>query len=75
MQRSYRYVTVVALGVFVLALWSASLFGQKEETPQLYIHSTDADIGDVLEGKDIEYIFHVRNFGKGELQIISVKPG
>ena len=74
MQRSYRYVTLFALGVFVLALWSASLFGQKE-APQLHIYSTDADVGDVLEGKDIEYIFHIRNFGKGELQIISVKPG
>jgi len=75
MQRSYRYAALVVLGAFLLAAWSASLFGQKNEAPKLFVNNTTAEVGDILEGKDIEYIFHVRNHGKGELQIISVKPG
>ncbi|HER43225.1 MAG TPA: hypothetical protein ENO08_02050 [Candidatus Eisenbacteria bacterium] len=75
MHRSHRYAALVVLGAFLLAAWSAALFGQKDEAPKLFVNNTNVEVGDVLEGKDIEYIFHIRNHGKGELQIISVKPG
>jgi hypothetical protein len=75
MQQSSRYTALVVLGAFILAVWCASAFSQKNEAPKLFVNNTNAEVGEVLEGKDIEYIFHVRNHGKGELQIISVKPG
>lgn len=63
------------LGALLLAVWSASAFSQNNEVPKLFVNSTAAEIGEILEGKDIAYTFHVRNHGKAELQIISVKPG
>jgi hypothetical protein len=75
MARWFRYAAFVVLGAVLLATWSAAAFSQKNDAPKLFVNSTNADVGEVLEGKDIEYIFHVRNHGKGELQIISVKPG
>jgi hypothetical protein len=75
MTRWFRYAAFAVLGAVLLVAWSASAFSQKDEAPKLFVNNTTAEVGEVLEGKDIEYIFHVRNHGKGELQIISVKPG
>lgn len=75
MTRRFRYAALVVLGAFLLTAWSAAAFSKSNDAPKLFVNSTNADVGEVLEGKDIEYIFHVRNHGRGELQIISVKPG
>lgn len=75
MERRFKCVALIVLGAFLLAGLSASAFSQNNEAPKLFVNNTNADVGDVLEGKDIAYTFHVRNHGKAELQIISVKPG
>ncbi len=75
MARRFRYAAFIVLGAVLLATWSAAAFSQNNDAPKLFVNNTNAEVGEVLEGKDIEYIFHVRNHGKGELQIISVKPG
>jgi len=75
MERRFRYAALIVLGAFLLAAWSASAFSQKKEAPKLFVNNTNAEVGEILEGKDIEHIFHVRNHGKAELQIVSVKPG
>ena len=75
MERRFRYAALIVLGAVLLATWSAAAFSQNKEAPKLFVNSTNAEVGEVLEGKDIEYVFHVRNHGREELQIISVKPG
>ncbi len=75
MARRFRYAALIVLGAVLLATWSAAAFSQNNDAPKLFVNSTNAEVGEVLEGKDIEYVFHVRNHGRGELQIISVKPG
>ena len=75
MTRRFRYAAFIVLGTVLLAAWYAAAFSQSNDAPKLFVNSTNADVGEVLEGKDIEYVFHVRNHGRGELQIISVKPG
>lgn len=75
MERGYRFAALIVLGAFLLAAWSAAAFSQKNEVPKLFVNSTEAAVGEILEGKDIEFTFHIRNHGKAELQIISVKPG
>ena len=75
MERGYKVTAFIVLGAFVLAAWSAAAFSQNNEAPKLFVNSTTANVGEILEGKDIEYTFHIRNHGKAELQIVSVKPG
>jgi hypothetical protein len=75
MKRSVRCAALIVLGAFLLTVWSASAFSQKNELPKMFVNSTNVEVGEILEGKDIEYTFHLRNHGKAELQIISVKPG
>lgn len=75
MERRFKYTALIVLGAFLLAGWTASSFGQKNEAPKLFVNSTNVEVGEILEGKDIEYTFQIRNHGKAELQIISVKPG
>ena len=75
MKRRSRFAALVVLGAFLLAAWVTVASSKDNEAPKLFINSTNAEVGEVLEGKDIEYTFHIRNHGKAELQIISVKPG
>lgn len=75
MERRFRYATLIVLGAFLLTVWSTSAFSQKNETSKLFVNSTEVEVGETLEGKDIAYTFHLRNHGKAELEIISVKPG
>ena len=46
-----------------------------EKFPKIVIDNKAAQLGDVLESQDVEYVFKVKNAGDGELQIINVRPG
>jgi len=65
--------------VLILATCVASGgFAQGKPTanaPAVVIGNKTANIGDVLEGQDVLYTFKIKNAGKAELQILSVKPG
>lgn len=43
--------------------------------PRATIEKPEIDAGEVVKGKEIEATFLVRNDGKGELRLLSVKPG
>ena len=43
--------------------------------PQAVVVSEMFDAGDVVKGIKVEHAFVIRNTGKGELEILSAKPG
>jgi hypothetical protein len=61
-------VTAVLLGSLVAAL-------ADEPQPEIFIPKMRHDFGDVYEQESFEYTFVVRNKGKADLVIESVKPG
>jgi len=76
MSRSCK-VTIIFLAVLFAVTYAVSSFAGKDgkEFPKLYIHNKQANVRDVYEGADIAYSFTVKNFGEGELHILSVRPG
>jgi hypothetical protein len=77
MNRLAKLIVLAVLGAFIVAALSmpASSGEKKEKLPKLYIHNTTVDVGEFIEGKDIEYKFRIRNHGQAELTIINVRPG
>jgi hypothetical protein len=69
------------IGLLTLAVIGAFAFtslaqGQKTaKQPTATIAKTTVNLGDVIEGQDIEYTFDIKNGGDAELQILSVRPG
>jgi hypothetical protein len=61
-------VATVLLGSLAAAL-------ADEPQPEIYIPKMRHDFGDVYEQQTFEYSFVVRNKGKADLIIESVKPG
>jgi hypothetical protein len=77
MNRLAKLMALVALGAFIVLALSmpASSGEKKEQLPKLYIHNVAVELGEFIEGSDIDYSFSVRNHGLAELNIINVKPG
>jgi hypothetical protein len=77
MNRSAKLMALVVLGAFLAMALSMPALSQekKDKVPKLYIHKTTVEVGEFIEGKDIEYTFRVRNHGLAELNIVDVKPG
>ena len=46
-----------------------------DDQPQISLDSTSHNVGEVWEGEDIIHTFTVKNTGRGELKIKSVKAG
>lgn len=65
-------VSILALAAFLVLTSFASA---QQSGPKLMIRDKEPDLGEFLEGVDIEYAFTVRNMGSGELHILSVRPG
>ncbi|MBN1163764.1 MAG: hypothetical protein JXB45_04245 [Candidatus Krumholzibacteriota bacterium] len=76
--KSMRYpASLAALAVFLLVVLSAALLwgGGSTENPKFFVRKTTVNLGEFFEGKDIKYVFSIRNNGAGELHIINVRPG
>ena len=75
--KRHATVTAAALAmIFVAALLASSVLAdKKEEQPVFWVHKTLAEMGKYYEGADIAYTFKVRNNGRAELHINSVRPG
>jgi hypothetical protein len=70
-----KRTTVAFLTAVFLIMFLVSAYAGKEEVPKWRVSTQDANLGNFYEGKDIEYDFTVMNTGKGELHILSVRPG
>lgn len=77
MNRNARLAASVLLGILLMAFLAASVFGSEKgkELPKFHVFKKDVEVGESYEGIDVSYTFTVRNNGKGELQIINVRPG
>jgi hypothetical protein len=75
---SRNRVLMAVLAVAMVAAFGFAAYGQGKpvgKVPVLVIDKKVVNLGDVIEGQDIEYSFVLRNKGDAELQILSVRPG
>ncbi len=75
---SRNRILLAVLVVAVVAAFAFAAFGQGKpagKTPSLVIAQKTVNLGDVIEGVDIDYTFTLKNTGDAELQILSVRPG
>lgn len=72
-----RYAALVLLGAFLLAAIAmpAAAEEKSKDSAKFFTPKTAVELGEYIEGKDIEYTFIVRNHGLAELHINSVRPG
>ena len=75
MNRKRHIATALVAALLLLAFGSALVAGADEEPPVLSLQKKNVDLGEFMEGEDIEYTFVVGNTGKGELHIVNVRPG
>jgi len=77
MDARVRYVILVLLGAFLLAAIALPAVAEEKSknSPKFFTPKTAVELGEFIEGKDIEYTFVVRNHGLAELHINSVRPG
>jgi hypothetical protein len=74
-RRFLKWQIVFIVG-FILALYPIVVqAGTPEAKPVMEIPSSRYDAGSHWEGETVSHTFEVRNTGKGELRILSVKPG
>jgi len=79
---SRNILLLAVLAVAVIGLCALPAFAQGKQAakqagklPVATVQTKSVNLGDVIEGQDIEYAFTVKNTGSAELQIISVRPG
>ncbi|MCK4351729.1 MAG: hypothetical protein KAX13_12755 [Candidatus Krumholzibacteria bacterium] len=72
-----KYTVLILLGSFFLAAIALPAMADEKSKnfPKFFTHKTTVEVGEFIEGKDIEYTFVVRNHGLAELHINSVRPG
>ena len=72
-----KYVALILMGAFFLAAIALPAMADKKSKnfPKFFTPKTAVEVGEFIEGKDIEYTFLVRNHGLAELHINSVRPG
>jgi hypothetical protein len=76
MERRCGSVLALAVAVLLLSLLSSALYAQGgKDQPKFFVRDKTKDLGEFYEGKDINYVFKVRNNGATELHITNVKPG
>jgi len=74
--RRRHIATTLVTGLLLLVFLSVACLAKKDEKPpELYIEKPSVDLGEFMEGEDIEYTFTVSNRGEGELHILNVRPG
>lgn len=78
MRNHRRLVAAALVLLFVAGLFGVAVAQKAKPTgkaPKLLITTKTAQMGEVLEGQDIEYTFTIKNIGDAEAQILSVRPG
>ncbi len=77
MDMRVKYVALILLGAFLLAAVALPAMADEKSKkfPKFFTPKTAVEVGEFIEGKDIEYTFIVRNHGLAELHINSVRPG
>ncbi len=74
--RSFLKWQIVLIVGLILPLYPiVAQAGTTEAKPIMEIPSPRHDAGSHWEGEKVSHTFEVRNSGKGELRILSVKPG
>jgi hypothetical protein len=61
--------------VMVFLLSSAVMADEEKNKPTILIEEMRHDMGEVFERDTYRHVFQVKNIGKAELTIESVKPG
>ena len=61
--------------IVVFLLSSAVMADEEKNQPSILIEEMRHDMGEVFERDTYKYAFKVKNVGKAELTIESVKPG
>jgi hypothetical protein len=49
--------------------------GESIKLPEMFLKNKEYDVGEVYEGTAVTHTFIIKNKGKGDLLIRSVKPG
>ena len=49
--------------------------GETPPVPDMFLKNNEYDVGEVYEGTPVTHTFIIKNRGKGELLLQSVKPG
>jgi hypothetical protein len=77
MDARVKYAALVLLGAFLLAAIALPSVAEEKSKnfPKFFTPTTAVEVGEYIEGKDIEYTFAVRNHGLAELHINSVRAG
>jgi hypothetical protein len=72
-----KLAALALLSAILLAAIALPAMAEEESKnyPKFFTPKTSVDVGEIIEGKDIEYTFMVRNHGLEELHINSVRPG
>ena len=72
-----KYAALILLAAFFLAAIALPAMADEKSKnfPKFFTPKTNVEVGEFIEGKDIEYTFMVRNHGLAELHINSVRPG
>jgi hypothetical protein len=75
---SRNKILLAVLALAVVAAFAFSAFGQGKpagKVPVFVVDKKTVNLGDQIEGQDIDYTFVLKNKGDGELQVLSVRPG
>ena len=77
MDARFKYAALIVMGAFLLAaiVLPAAADEKSKNFPKFFTPKTTVEVGEYIEGKDIESVFIVRNHGLAELHINSVRPG
>ena len=78
MKRSILFLVLVLLGAFLSAQEPpapAAPAAPAGPPPEAVVPQDAFDAGNVLRGKKLEHEFTIKNTGKGELTILSARPG
>lgn len=68
--------SALLFGILLIFVVSLATAGENEENqPAIYIKNLNSDLGTVFENDSYEFSFLVKNTGKADLVIESVKPG
>jgi hypothetical protein len=72
-----KLATSILLGVVLIAFFAATacVGGGVDKAPRFHLQKTSVDLGEFLEGEDVNYVFKVRNTGTADLEIVNVRPG
>ena len=77
MERWSKYSALLVLGAYIVLVLVLPVMAQgtSKGAPKFFTPKTEVEVGEHMEGQDVEYEFVIRNHGTEELHINSVRPG